>query len=404
MLVFSSNGRLSVSQRVAVGLSSLLLLSMQKLPSVKQSSSISLWLLCPLCLLAGMEKLGSVLNTIAVERDWVVVIANGDDDRLTKLNSQMRRIDLFCKLVAPLAISFLDVASTQLAIVATAGMSCISVPIEYLTIAKVYHTVPSLSDPKQVTAARQTHWLQSLLNTWLKGLSAYVRHPVFLPSFALALLYMTVLSFSGQMITYLLAIGVSSGAIGILRGIAALSELSATWLAPLLMARIGPIRAGIWFLNWELLCVILACIFFWLPIAEPTLLAAGTVSAVIASRVGLWGYDLSAQILVQDEIEPDMRGTFSSQEFALQNGFEMLAFLSTIIFSRPEQFKYPATISAVAVAVAGVLYAAFVRTRRGHLVHLSRCLDGAHRKKPGWTAITQDEGDEEHELPALGPV
>lgn len=57
--------------------------------------------------------------------------------------------------------------------------------------------------------------------------------------------------------------------------------------------------AGIWFINWEILCVATACLFLWADIA-PMNAAVGTVVAVIASRIGLWGFDLSAQILVQE--------------------------------------------------------------------------------------------------------
>ncbi|KAI6898900.1 putative Ferriportin iron efflux transporter [Hortaea werneckii] len=368
------------------------------------SATGQFWLLLPLCLLAAAEKLGSVMNTIAVERDWVVAIANGSDDRLAILNAQMRRIDLFCKLVGPLVISFVDAASTKLAIVVTGSMTCASVLVEYFTIARVYYKVPELSKSKDTSSAESSSWLKGMMHTWLRGLPAYVKHPAFLPSFALALLYMTVLSFNGQMITYLIAIGVSSGALGILRGVAALFELSATWLGPILMRRIGAVRAGIWFLNWQLACVGVACLFFWIPETRRIILAAGTVSAVVASRLGLWGFDLSAQIIIQEEVEPEMRGTFSSREFALQNAFEMLAFLSTIVFPRPEQFKYPAAISALAVATACVLYAIFVRARRGHLLHLSKCMESTYRKKARWTALGHEPIDnDEVELQAAAP-
>ncbi|RMX76966.1 hypothetical protein D0869_10258 [Hortaea werneckii] len=395
---------LAISQRLAVGLSCVLLFLLQSDRIPNDESSSQFWLLLPLCLLAAAEKLGSVMNTIAVERDWVVAIANGSDDRLAILNAQMRRIDLFCKLVGPLVISFVDAASTKLAIVVTGSMTCASVLVEYFTIARVYYKVPELSKSKDTSSAESSSWLKGMMHTWLRGLPAYVKHPAFLPSFALALLYMTVLSFNGQMITYLIAIGVSSGALGILRGVAALFELSATWLGPILMRRIGAVRAGIWFLNWQLACVGVACLFFWIPETRRIILAAGTVSAVVASRLGLWGFDLSAQIIIQEEVEPEMRGTFSSREFALQNAFEMLAFLSTIVFPRPEQFKYPAAISALAVATACVLYAIFVRARRGHLLHLSKCMGSTYRKKARWTALGHEPIDnDEVELQAAAP-
>lgn len=62
---------------------------------------------------------------------------------------------------------------------------------------------------------------------------------------------------------------------------------------------------------------------------------------------------------------------------ALQNMFELVSFMLTIIFPRPEQFKYPVLISYGAISTAAVSYAAYVRKERGHLVHLSKlCLGG----------------------------
>lgn len=262
----------------------------------------------------------------------------------------------------------------------------------------MYRFVPNLQRCPNNTACLTHNTSTSTLARIKYAFSAtrtYFSHPAFLPSFSLALLYLTVLSFSGQMITYLIALGLSSSLIGVLRGVAAVFELSATWIAPRVMRYMGPIRAGIWFLNWQFFCVAAACLCLWLDLGTVAA-ATGTVACVIASRIGLWGFDLSAQIIVQEEVEPSIRGQFSSQEFAFQNIFEMLSFASTIIFSRPDQFKLPATVSAGAVGLAGILYAAFVRARRGHLVHLSNCVDrcskrASSRDRRGWLSISQDE-------------
>ncbi|KAI5370427.1 putative ferroportin-1, MFS transporter superfamily [Septoria linicola] len=328
-----------------------------------------------LSFLACVEKLGSVLNTISVERDWVVVIAH-------VLNSQMRRIDLFCKLFGPLAVALLDGYSTKVAVIVTGSLTTASVLLEYFTVARVYNVVPALREHQSPALKRQRSRdnVATRVRDYVNKTRTYSRHPAFLPSFSLALLHLTVLSFSGQMITYLVALGLSSSMIGILRAASAIFELSATWLGPKIMSHIGAIRAGIWFLNWEISCLAVACAILWWDLG-PYTTAAGLVSAVIASRLGLWGFDLSAQMIVQEEVEERNRGTFSSQEFALQNIFEMLAFASTIVFSKPSEFRFPATISAGAVALAGVLYAGFVRSRRGHLVHICRCLDRHEMRK-----------------------
>lgn len=61
-------------------------------------------------------------------------------------------------------------------------------------------------------------------------------------------------------------------------------------------------------------------------------------------------------------------------EAAFQNLFELASYGTTIIFSRPEQFKWPVVVSIGAVYLAGGLYAGFVRKRRGHLFHRPTCL------------------------------
>jgi solute carrier family 40 (iron-regulated transporter), member 1 len=50
--------------------------------------------------------------------------------------------------------------------------------------------------------------------------------------------------------------------------------------------------------------------------------------------------------------------------------FDVLQYMSTIIFSKPEMFKFPVLMSCVSVGVALCVYASFVRKRRGHLVHI----------------------------------
>ncbi|KAK4987120.1 hypothetical protein LTR50_004816 [Elasticomyces elasticus] len=331
----------------------------------------------------------------------------------------MRRIDLFCKLVGPLVIAFVDGASTTVAVFAVLGMTAGSVFVEYFTIQAVYLAVPALqstNQPLDSSAGQPSNSIDSVRNQLHavgSTLAFYFTHSAFLPSFSLALLYFTVLSFSGQMVAYLLAIGLDSPQIGLLRLLSTVLELSATCLAPMVMNKIGPVRAGIWFVNWQIICVATAVGLLWTDV-RPLYASIALVAGVIASRVGLWGFDLSAQIIVQEgwtacertltrnqEVEPDYRGSFSALEASFQNAFELLAFASTIVFPKPEQFRYPAVISAVAVASAGVLYALFVRQRRGHLLHASPCLTGKKSKVrsriergAGWHELSQWDEEE----------
>ncbi|RPA71539.1 hypothetical protein BJ508DRAFT_89814 [Ascobolus immersus RN42] len=314
-----------------------------------------------LVLLACVEKMASVMNLVSVERDWVVVIAGDRHAELQVLNARIRRIDLFCKLFGPLAISFVNDASVIAAVWATLGMNLASIVVEYLCIAKVYKFVPELQRPSRDHGTEQSlpalqpnryrrnnRSLTTIMSQYLlgavnlilplKSLPFYFSHPTFLPSISLSLLYLTVLSFSGSFITFLLSSKVTSTHVGIARAVSTVFGLSATWIAPRIMGRIGKVRGGVWFLWWQMLSLAggVAWFFSWNSNMGK---AWGLVAGVIVSRVGLWGFDLCVQGIVQEEVDEAHRGSFSTVETSFANLFELLSYVTTIIWARPDQFK-----------------------------------------------------------------
>ncbi|KAJ2896881.1 Solute carrier family 40 member 1 [Zalerion maritima] len=400
-----------------------------------------------LVVLACLEKLASVANLVSVERDWVVVITEGDEEGRKVLNSRLRRIDLICKLVGPLIISLVDGISPRLAIWTTLVMNLVSIVPEYVCISSVYRMVPRLkrspscsrtgdtalssvgatppastplltdstdmedvnptpAAPSPSASSPMRSLLQSILP--ISSLSFYLAHPAVLPSLALSLLYFTVLSFSGQMITFLLSLpgppsagdGDGDGLrhpgptpftpllVGVLRTASTVFELSATWIAPhVLVRRLGVVRAGMWSLSWQMVWLTVGVGWFlfapsragWTETAAASApaashlspersmqsgpspraaqghqaaqgqtsvpAAAGLVAAVILSRTGLWSFDLCAQLVIQDEIPPDSRGEFSTVETAFQNLFELLSFGSTVVWDEPQDFRWPVVLS-----------------------------------------------------------
>lgn len=203
----------------------------------------------------------------------------------------------------------------------------------------------------------------------------YFKHQAFIPSFACALLYLTVLSFSGQMVTYLLSSGYTSSQVAVARTVSVGFEVLATWIGPWLMGRIGPVRAGLWFVSWQSGCLLGGMAVFWrLKQDDCVLSASALVAGTILSRLGLWGFDLCTQIIIQEDVEEEKRGAFSATESAWQSTFEMCSYMSTIVLSRPDQFSYPASGSVLAVVGAWAMYTRFVVERRGHLIHWPSCV------------------------------
>lgn len=280
-----------------------------------------------LLFLACLEKLASIATIVAIERDWVIIIAEVNSISRQDVNASLRRLDLLSKLVAPFLISLLNKCSPTLSIWALLVISVASSPAEFHVTTRIYTNIPKLAlrtTPtkeqrdaldetemdnlaSQTTAfpppvwARSTtmsrlSWLTAALTPWIE----YTRSPVFLASISNSILYWTVLSFGGQTVTYLLTIGFLPLEISVLRLASVVTELAGTWVAPIVMDRIGPVRAGLWFLLWQVFCV--------LAFAGPTVTSdamAKSVGVALAAgitfkRVGLWGSDLAIQYIVQE--------------------------------------------------------------------------------------------------------
>ncbi|KAK8131513.1 hypothetical protein PG984_007951 [Apiospora sp. TS-2023a] len=351
-----------VGERLAVALSCVIFLLLVLRGSLDSQGKAGL--LALLAFLACIEKLCSTLNLISVEKDWVVVIAGNSEAVLRSLNAQMRRIDLLCKLLGPLFIALLVGISSKLAIWVNLGMSLTSVIVEYFAIARVYQQVDGLQVAKtkpQVVSHPDTAintgsaengalkpWKRvlAMLNKSLADFRLYFRHRALLPSLACALLYFTVLSFGSQMVTFLLASGYDSTMIGAARTLSVVFEVMATWVGPWLMSSVGPVRAGLWFSTLQITMLVAGMtVFIAYRDTDPVLAATGMVGGTVLSRIGLRGFDLCTQIIVQEDVEADIRGTFSSVEAAWQNGFELLSYALTVVFFRPEQFIIPALFS-----------------------------------------------------------
>jgi iron-regulated transporter 1 len=72
--------RLAVGQRLAVAASCCALIALLHFEQLRSNASYAI--LALLTVLACVEKVCSVLNTISVERDFVVVLAAGDERQL----------------------------------------------------------------------------------------------------------------------------------------------------------------------------------------------------------------------------------------------------------------------------------------------------------------------------------
>ena len=151
--------------------------------------------------------------TIAVERDWATCIAEGSSDMLSSLNARLKRIDLLCKLLAPLLVSALSTFMLYLwAAVVMAAFQPLSLAVELFWLGVVYRSCPALARDQARKDNRQPLTNEDAEDAPLEGISCvpcldvcgsnrnnghwleFTRLPIFLSSLSASFLYMTVLS------------------------------------------------------------------------------------------------------------------------------------------------------------------------------------------------------------------
>lgn len=404
-----------------------------------------------------LEGLSASGNMLSMERDWVVAAAapEGRAYDLTHLNAAMRRIDLICKLLAPILISVLISAlGIKTGVVIVGGVSAGSWGVEIWSARRVWRSNARLQRRKPIRVddhvTSDIVEVRSLMGKISQGFQSYKEDfksyfssKVWIPSVSLSLLHLSALSYGATFITFLLNAGFSLDLITLARATGSVVEISSTLVTPFgvrhlskarghglydplhspngsseaLLQRGGEInesgrvttgleRLGLWGLSWQLINIVRisyirlntevlidqvpVTIILWtlsstvpsnplpkllariIPPTNSILLPLLLFTTLSFSRLGLWIFDLTTQQLTQTLVASSHRSSFTGCEYSLVAFFELGNNVMAMIWSRPEQFKWVALVSLGAVIVSAVLYAGWVRSVRGHLVHWER--------------------------------
>ncbi|XP_068615143.1 ferroportin [Brachionichthys hirsutus] len=240
-------------------------------------------------ILADVANLASTALTIAIQRDWIVVITGYNRGHLAGMNATMRRIDQVTNILAPLAVGqVMTLASNVIGCGFILGWNLVSLIVEFFFLSRVYRIVPALSakpsveeedlvyqqgterarsqdddneaQPQPLTGSnchtrlhlkeitrlplcfRRFRWLVS---TCKDGWRAYYRQPIFLAGMGLAFLYTTVLGFDCITTGYAYTQGISGSLLSLLMGVSAITGLMGTVMFTKLRKSYGLVNTGI---------------------------------------------------------------------------------------------------------------------------------------------------------------
>ncbi|KAJ0397567.1 hypothetical protein P43SY_003442 [Pythium insidiosum] len=329
--------------------------------------------------------IGQILNdaqTLAIERDWVVVLAGDDSSDLASLNTTMRRIDLSCKILGPMAFGIImdfagDDPTTRAMIgAATVGIwNLVSTPLEYAMSRDIYFLTPELAlavkdnngnddeDEDDVSLSARNGkscdgaacpGLLASMRRYTRMWRSYFRHPVFLLSFAFCALYMTILDGGALNTAYLKWRGIPDSILGLSRGAGAVFGLVGTFVFPTIRRWIGRVER----------VAVVSVWLFWLslvPVAAAFVITGESrasdysmLGCMVFSRVWLWSTDLAETQVMQEWIEPSRRGAINSMQTATYQFFYIIIQFMGIVFHDPREFQALVWYSLAAVLSSAI--------------------------------------------------
>jgi len=359
-------------------------------------------------LVSAVAKLASSGTVILIQKDWIVVIANGDNDKLAGMNSVLRTIELTTYMLAPILagqlFTFAGYVWTGFFI---AGWNVVSVIFEYILLAGIYKQYPKLD--KKAVVVQEEQLMETLplnnevidkngnkepvlkpvlkpvqaaavtppsyISETLSGWKLYYGHEVRNAGIGLALLYMTVLGFDNITYGYVIMQGIPEAILGGVVAISALIGVIGSATYPILRKWLGLEKTGClgMFLLVSMSSLSVASVFvptspFWNNFEGQSfddLKTSGYTSVIVlltgitAARYGLWIVDLSITQILQERVEESRRGVINGVQDSMNNTLDLLKCVLVICMPRQESFGILIFLSFASISTGWIFYSVY---------------------------------------------
>jgi len=344
-----------------------------------------------------VSSISSAGSKIVVEKDWIVTIANGDEERLAKMNSIFRTIDLICLTVAPALAGYIFSYTSYVITAITIGFwNICSVVFEYILLCSIYkqYSALSLKSLEKEQGKTEHSNIGERVKHSYRGWAFYMRHKVRNAGLGLAFLYMTVLGFDLITWAYALLQCVSEAVLGVLVMVSAIVGIVGSISFPLLRRKIGKEKAGLVGMTSLVASLSVCVVSVWLPgspfdpwnsesenseifeegsgmvpeeEAEMKLKSCPTektsvivlLTGIILARFGLWISDLSITQILQENVEERKRGVIGGVQNSLNQGFNLLKFILVIMMPDEHMFGFLVIISFTFICFGAISFTCY---------------------------------------------
>ncbi|GAB2277418.1 Solute carrier 40 member 3, chloroplastic [Dionaea muscipula] len=323
-----------------------------------------------LVLAGAIERLSGLALGVAMERDWVVLLAGTNRPiALAQANAVLCRIDLLCEIFGASIFGFLfskydPVICLRLA----AGLMMWSLPVvvvfSWLTnmlSAGVLDRAkcPQTNSENSSGAAQQNPanladiGFDAIKHGWLE----YLQQPVLPASIAYVLLYLNVvLTPGGLMTTFLTQRGLNPSIIGAFSGLCAFMGVAATFLSATLVKRLGVLKAGAAGLICQALLLTVAVAVYMSGTLSQQAPLLFFLVLIVLSRLGNMSYDVVGQQILQTGIPPSKANLMGITEISVASLAEFVMLGVAIVANDVSHFGFLATLSLLSVVGAAFVF------------------------------------------------
>ncbi|XP_012463214.1 solute carrier family 40 member 3, chloroplastic [Gossypium raimondii] len=361
---------LNAVQASAQLLSVAMIIHAHSVSSASASSSLLHPWFAVLVIAGAIEKLSGVALGVAMERDWVVLLAGTNrPTALAQANAVLNRIDLLCEIAGTSLFGVLlsrydPVTCLKFA----AGLMMSSLPVmiglTWLTnklSAGVLDRAKCSQSCCRTSAEGPLPDADNLVDTGLKaiklGWREYIQQPVLPASLAYVLLYFNVVLTPGSLLTaFLTQRGLNPSIIGGFSGLCAFMGVAATFISATLVRRFGILKAGAVGLIFQAsLLTIAVAIYQSGPLAQRSPLLF-FLCLIVLSRLGHMSYDIVGAQILQTGIPSSKANLIGTTEISVASLAESLMLGIAIIANDVSHFGFLALLSLLSVVGASWIF------------------------------------------------